>query len=180
MEEDKSIRQTHSEFQRIERQERREQEGEQVERGDWRERRVRSERPTRAKKEFTILYADDEEANLRGFRAAFRRLFNVRIAIGPKEAFEIVQNEKIDLVVSDHRMPEMSGVDLLRDIYTYDPSIRRMILSGFIKRDELDEAVGDFGIHDFVTKPWDFDNLNAIFNTLLRDNPEIKDFSNLG
>lgn len=134
----------------------------------------------RPKKEFTILYADDEEANLRGFRSAFRRLYNVHVAIGPKEAFEIVQNEKIDLVVSDHRMPEMSGVDLLRDVHNYNPSIKRMILSGFIKREELNDAVGDFGIHEFVTKPWDFDNLNDIFQRLLTKDPDVKDFSNIG
>lgn len=145
-----------------------------------RERRQRRERPARAKKEFTILYADDEEANLRGFRSAFRRLYNVHVAIGPKEAFEIVQNEKIDLIVSDHRMPEMSGVELLRDVHKYNPDIKRMILSGFIKREELNDAVGDFGIHDFVTKPWDFENLNAIFQTLLTSDPGVKDFSNLG
>ncbi len=140
------------------------------------------ERPTkdRPKKEFTILYADDEEANLRGFRSAFRRLYNVHVAIGPREAFEIVQNEEIDLVVSDHRMPEMSGVALLRDVHNYNPNIKRMILSGFIKREELNDAVGDFGIHEFVTKPWDFENLNGIFQRLLKEDPNVKDFSNIG
>lgn len=145
-----------------------------------RERRPRRERPVRAKKEFTILYADDEEANLRGFRSAFRRLYNIHVAIGPMEAFEIVKNEKIDIIVSDHRMPEMSGVELLRDVHNFNPEIKRMILSGFIKREELNDAVGDFGIHDFVTKPWDFEHLNGIFQTLLTTNPGVKDFSNLG
>lgn len=145
-----------------------------------RPRRERGERPVRAKKEYTILYADDEEANLRGFRSAFRRLYNVHVAIGPMEAFEIVKSEKIDIIVSDHRMPEMSGVELLRDVHKFNPDIKRMILSGFIKREELNDAVGDFGIHDFVTKPWDFDALNNIFQTLLTTNPDVKDFSSLG
>lgn len=145
-----------------------------------RQRRERRERPARAKKEFSILYADDEEANLRGFRSAFRRIYNIHVAIGPLEALEIVKSEKIDIIVSDHRMPEMSGVELLRDVHGYNPDIKRMILSGFIKREELSEAVGDFGIHDFVSKPWDFDALNHIFQTLLTTNPGVKDFSNLG
>lgn len=145
-----------------------------------RERRERRARPERAKKEFTILYVDDEAPNLRGFKSTFRRIYNVHTAIGPVEALEIIKSEKLDLIVSDHRMPHMSGVELLKDVYEYDPTIRRMILSGFIKRDELDEAVGDFGIHDFVTKPWDFENLNGIFQKLLTTEPVIKDFSNLG
>ena len=145
-----------------------------------RERRPRRERPQRAKKEHTILYVDDEAPNLRGFKSTFRRIYNVFVAIGPREAFEIVQKEKIDIIVSDHRMPHMSGVELLRDVYNYNPEIKRMILSGFIKRNELDDAVGDFGIHDFVTKPWDFENLNGIFQRLLTTDPDVKDFSNLG
>ncbi len=136
------------------------------------------ERPTRKKqKEFTILYVDDEAPNLRGFKSAFRRLYNVRTAENPLVALEIVKSEKIDLVVTDHRMPDMVGTELLRDVYDHNPDIRRMILSGFIKRHELDEAVGSFGIHEFVTKPWDFDDMLEIFERLLRTNPEVKRFS---
>jgi len=145
-----------------------------------RERRPRPERPARVKKEFTILYVDDEAPNLRGFKSTFRRIYNIHTAIGPVEALEIIKSEKLDLIVSDHRMPHMSGVELLRDVYEFNPNIKRMILSGFIKRDELDAAVGGFGIHDFVTKPWDFENLNGIFQKLLTTNPGIKDFSTLG
>ncbi len=138
------------------------------------------ERPARPKKEFTILYVDDEAPNLRGFKSTFRRLYNIYTAIGPLEAIEIIKTEKIDLIVSDHRMPHMAGVQLLREVYKFNPEIKRMILSGFIKREELNDAVGDFGIHDFVTKPWDFENLNGIFQNILVHGAGIKDFSNLG
>ncbi|MEM9896636.1 MAG: response regulator [Bacteroidota bacterium] len=135
---------------------------------------------SRVQKEYTILYVDDEQPNLRGFRSTFRRIYNVLTAIGPLEAFEIVKKEKIDLIVSDHRMPHMSGVQLLRDVYNFNPNIKRMILSGFIKRADLNETVGDFGIHDFVTKPWDFENLNGIFQHLLKNDVDVKDFDKLG
>ena len=143
-------------------------------------REARRERRTKAPKEFTILYVDDEAPNLRGFKSTFRRIYNVFTAIGPEEAFEIIQNEKIDLIVSDHRMPHMAGVALLRKVYNFNPDIKRMILSGFIKREELNDAVGDFGIHDFVTKPWDFEDLNGIFQNILVHGAGIKDFTNLG
>lgn len=133
--------------------------------------------PRKKAKEFTILYVDDEAPNLRGFRSAFRRLYNVITADGPEKALEIVKSEKIDLVVTDHRMPEMVGTELLKNVYDYNPEIKRMILSGFIKRHELNEAVGSFGIHDFVTKPWDFDEMLEIFERILRTNPEVKVFS---
>ncbi|MDH5608199.1 MAG: response regulator [Cyclobacteriaceae bacterium] len=128
------------------------------------------------KKEFSILYVDDEAPNLRGFKTSFRRIFNVHIALSGVEAMEIIRNEKIDIIVSDHRMPEMNGTDLLKEVYEYNPNIRRMILSGFIKRHELKEAVDSFGIHDFVTKPWDMDNLLAIFNRLLEPDPKLMTF----
>ncbi len=128
------------------------------------DRRIRK----RPSKEFSILYVDDESPNLRGFRTTFRRFFNVYTALGPMEAMEIVRNNPIHLVVSDHRMPEMNGTDLLQEIYLFNPAIRRMILSGFIKRDELKDAVESFGIHGFVSKPWDFEDLMGIFNRLLK------------
>lgn len=134
----------------------------------------------KSKKEFTILYVDDEMPNLRGFKSTFRRLYNVLTALGPEEAFEMILNEKIDLIVSDHRMPHMSGVQLLKKVSAYNPKIKRMILSGFIKRDDLLTTIGDFGIHEFVTKPWEFENLNATFQRILTTDAEVKDFSKLG
>ena len=133
-------------------------------------------RPRRPKKEFTLLYVDDEAPNLRGFKSAFRRFYKILTAIGPDEALEVLKENKVDLVVTDHRMPHMAGTELLRKVHAMDPGIKRMILSGFIKRHELDEGVGSFGIHEFVTKPWDFDNLKGIFEHILRNNPDVKSF----
>jgi len=129
------------------------------------------------KKEFSILYVDDESPNLRGFKTSFRRFFNVYTALSGQEAMEIIRTEHIDIVVSDHRMPEMNGTDLLYEIYLHNPEIRRMILSGFIKRDELFHAVEKFGIHDFVSKPWDFDDLLDTFKRLLEPNPKMMIFN---
>ncbi len=138
----------------------------------------RLERKARRQKEHSILYVDDESPNLRGFRTTFRRFYNVYTALNPMEAMEIVKSEKINIVVSDHRMPHLLGTDLLREVHEYNPEIRRMILSGFIKRDELKEAVESFGIHGFVTKPWDFDDLMGIFSGLLTDtDPDLLRFA---
>ena len=131
----------------------------------------------RPKKEFSILYVDDESPNLRGFRSTFKRFFNVYTAENPIEAMKIIQETPINIIVSDHRMPEMNGTDLLKEVYKFNPEIRRMILSGFIKRDELKGAVESFGIHEFVTKPWDFDDLMDIFKKLLAPDPPLMEFS---
>ncbi len=132
----------------------------------------------RSEKKHSILYVDDESPNLRGFRSTFKRFYNIYTAENPIEAMEIVRNTPLNIVVSDHRMPEMNGTDLLKEVYEYNPTIRRMILSGFIKRDELKDAVESFGIHEFVTKPWDFDDLMEIFKNLIEtEDPQLMQFS---
>ncbi|WP_425392550.1 response regulator [Ekhidna sp.] len=150
------------------------------ERAERRAARRAARKAARTEKEYTILYVDDEMPNLRGFKSTFRRLYNVHTALGPHEALEVIKKEKIDLIVTDHRMPHMSGVELLKDVFAFKPEIKRMILSGFIKRADLYETIGDFGIHDFVTKPWDFEDLNNIFQRILTTDADVKDFSKLG
>jgi response regulator RpfG family c-di-GMP phosphodiesterase len=124
-------------------------------------------------KEFTVLYVDDETPNLRGFKSAFRRLYNVHIADHPNKGIDIVQQEKIDIVVSDHRMPDLIGTDFLREVHRFNPNIRRIILSGFVKKEELKEANEEFGIHAYISKPWDFENVQEIFTKLMSvENPD--------
>ncbi|MEP4830640.1 MAG: response regulator [Cyclobacteriaceae bacterium] len=135
------------------------------------------ERRRRPKKEFSILYVDDEAPNLRGFKTSFRRLYNVHTALNGIEALEILKKNEINIVVSDHRMPDMSGTELLAEVYQLNPDIRRMILSGFIKIDELKEAAKSFGVHNFVSKPWDFEKLKSIFENLVKPNPELMNFN---
>ncbi len=135
------------------------------------------DRPRRPKKEFSILYVDDEVVNLRGFKSTFRRFFNVYVAENPLDAMDIVRENNLHIVVSDHRMPEMVGTDLLKEVYNYDPEIRRMILSGFITRSELKIAVDSFGIHEFINKPWDFEQLMDIFKRMLEPDPPLLKFN---
>ncbi len=135
-----------------------------------------TERVRKREKEFSILYVDDEAPNLRGFKTSFRRFFTVYTALNGYEALEIIKNNPVNIVVSDHRMPEMNGTELLSRVHDYNPEIRRMILSGFIKIDELKEAVNKFGIHHFVSKPWDFEDLKNIFENLVKPNPTLLKF----
>ncbi len=134
------------------------------------------EREPKRKKEFSILYVDDEAPNLRGFKSTFRKFYNIFTAMNGNEALEILKNNEINIVVSDHRMPEMNGTELLLQVHNFNPEIRRMILSGFIKIDELKDAVNHYGIHHFVTKPWNFDDLQNVFERLLAPNPELLSF----
>lgn len=63
-----------------------------------------------------ILYVDDEEHNLTALKAAFRRHYIVHIAHSAREGIEILKNQPIDLVITDQRMPEMTGVQFLEAV----------------------------------------------------------------
>ena len=76
-------------------------------------------------------------------------------------------------MVSDHRMPDLIGTDFLREVHRFNPNIRRIILSGFVKKEELKEANEEFGIHAYISKPWDFENVQEIFTKLMSvENPD--------
>lgn len=136
-----------------------------------------TERPEKAKKAFTILYVDDEKPNLRGFKSTFRRHYNILTALNADEALEILKEHEVHLVITDHRMPGLTGTELLKIVHEMNPEIIRMILSGFIKFDELKEATSSFGIHDFIGKPWNFDELKGVFESLLlTKNAPVKSF----
>ena len=91
---------------------------------------------------YTILYVDDEEINLRIFLNTFRRDFKIFTADSAMKGLEILRNNKIDVVITDQRMPQMSGVELLKEIHLTFPSIppNRFIVSGYAKDEEIELA----------------------------------------
>lgn len=126
-------------------------------------------RPLNANKEYTILYVDDEEANLRVFSHSFKREYNVYTALDGPAALKIVETQKIDLVITDQQMPIMSGVDLLARIAEIDPSIARMIITGFSDIGAIIRAVNEFGLDKYLKKPWNKQLLKKEFDHVLKN-----------
>jgi CheY-like chemotaxis protein len=119
--------------------------------------------------EYTILYVDDEEINLRLFRKSFRRDFNILLAGSAKEALEIIKTEKIDIIITDQRMPEMTGVELLKIVNQLLPDIppHRLILSGYSENLDIDDAYNHYHLFSFVQKPWQYDELKQLLLNIL-------------
>jgi len=112
----------------------------------------------------TVLYIDDEEINLRVFKSTFRRDFFVLIACSAKEGLAILKKEPVDILITDQRMPEMTGVGLLKevaDIYPDVPPVR-MIISGYTADQDIEEAYKNYKLYSFVSKPWDESYLKGI------------------
>ncbi len=123
------------------------------------------------KKEFNILYVDDEEQNLFSFKATFRREYNVYTAISGIEGMEIMHNHDIHLIITDQRMPEMTGIQFLEKILPVYPDPIRMILTGFSDVEAIIEAINTGRVFRYITKPWDerelrmtIENARQIFN----------------
>jgi serine phosphatase RsbU (regulator of sigma subunit) len=110
---------------------------------------------------FNILYLDDEASNLRVFRATFKKFYNVFTAENTQEAFEVLEQNDIHLVVSDQRMPEMTGVQFLEIVAKKYPDIIRIILTAYADTQDIIYAVNRVGIFRFLTKPWDEEDVRA-------------------
>jgi two-component system NtrC family sensor kinase len=103
-----------------------------------------------------VLIVDDEEAIL----AAARRLLRSKnidclTAKSPSEALKILKKEDCWVVVSDYRMPEMTGTDLLEEIKRVHPNVSRLMLTGFLELPIIQEAINKASVFRFITKPWD-------------------------
>lgn len=117
--------------------------------------------------QFTILVVDDEPANLRMVERLLRKDYQVLTATGGQEALEILAREAVDLIITDQRMPGMSGTELLRESMQTSPDATRIILTGFTDIESLIEAINTSRVYKFVSKPWDPINLKSIVDYAL-------------
>jgi serine phosphatase RsbU (regulator of sigma subunit) len=102
-----------------------------------------------------ILYIDDEESNLRIFRINFKRYYNVFTTTEVKEARKILEKNNIHLIITDQKMPEMTGTEFLKSILPHYPDVIRIVLTGFSDIQDLIQAVNECAIHQYMTKPYD-------------------------
>ncbi len=119
-------------------------------------------------KKYNILYVDDEEINLRVFKSTFKKHYNVYTCLSGPEALDLLQTEKIDLIITDQRMPKMNGTELLGKIVPKHPNILRMIMTGFSDLEVIITAVNNFGIHQYITKPWEYQELKETIDNFLK------------
>ncbi|MDH4090805.1 MAG: response regulator [Cyclobacteriaceae bacterium] len=121
---------------------------------------------------YNILYVDDEEHNLNSFRAALRRNYNVYTALSGEQGMEVLSKTDIHVIITDQRMPNMTGVQFLQHIPGEQDNIR-MILTGFSDMESIIDAINTGKVYRYITKPWDREELkitidNAIETIMLR------------
>lgn len=103
-----------------------------------------------------LLLVDDEDAVRNALTRLLRREpYEILTAPGPQEALEIVRKTPIGVVMSDHMMPGMLGIDLLREIRRIDPAPLRIMLTAHADLDLAIKAINEGEIYRFFSKPWD-------------------------
>jgi putative nucleotidyltransferase with HDIG domain len=110
----------------------------------------------------TVLFVDDEVNILKALQRLLRsEHMNVLCASRAQEALELLDKQPCQVVVTDQRMPEMSGVDLLSQVRQRFPDIVRMMLTGYTEMDVAVDAINRGEIYRLITKPWNDDELRA-------------------
>ena len=129
-----------------------------------------------------ILIVDDEEAILETMTFTFMDLYEVLTTSDPTQALQIMEeNQPIAVVITDQRMPGMTGVELLSETYQRFPETIRIILTGFADAEATVKAINDGHIYGYVNKPWEPDELKAIvkrateLHLLTRENRSLVD-----
>jgi class 3 adenylate cyclase len=113
-----------------------------------------------------ILYIDDEEDNLLVFKAAFRRHYKVHTAQSGEEGLAILKEKDVSLVITDQRMPRMTGVQFLQHL-PEDKDLIRMILTGYSDMESIIEAINTGKVYRYIVKPWDKEELKMTMDNAI-------------
>lgn len=112
--------------------------------------------------ERTLLLVDDEENILSSLRRLLRRDgYTILTATGGQQGLEVLATNQVDVIVSDQRMPGMTGVEFLHKAKDMHPDTVRMVLSGYTDLQSVTDAINEGAIYKFLTKPWDDAMLRA-------------------
>ena len=113
-----------------------------------------------ADKKITILYVDDEENNLTSFKATFRLRYNVITALSGDEALKILEARAVELIITDQRMPNMTGIEFLEKVLEKYPDPIRLLLTGYADMTAVIDSVNKGKIFHYLTKPWNEEELD--------------------
>lgn len=120
-------------------------------------------------RERTLLLVDDEENILSSLRRLLRRDgYRILTASNAREGLEVLAANRVDVIISDQRMPAMTGVEFLRKAKDMCPDTVRLVLSGYTDLQSVTDAINEGAIYKFLTKPWDDALLRANIDEAFR------------
>ncbi len=109
-----------------------------------------------------VLYVDDEKHNLTSFKATYRREFKVYTAESAQEGMQILDDEEVDIILTDQRMPQMTGVEFLEQIKEKHPGPIRILITGYSDIQAIIDAINKGQVYRYISKPWDTQDLQLV------------------
>ena len=113
---------------------------------------------------FPVLVVDDEPDNLDAFRFNFKRVFTVHTAGSGDEALALLKQHDIAVIVTDQRMPKMTGLEFLKAARGVRPDAVGIILTAFTDVDVLIESINLGQVYRYITKPWDAKEVKGVLS----------------
>ncbi|MCI5142714.1 MAG: response regulator [Candidatus Electrothrix sp. ATG1] len=127
-----------------------------------------------------LLYVDDEKVNLTNFTIAFKSKYHVYTANSGQEALDVFKdNSDIAIVITDQRMPGMTGVELLQHIKKHNKDVIRIILTAYTEVADIIDSINKGHIYQYIVKPWVENDLLQVLNKasekflLVRENKRL-------
>ncbi|HWS16170.1 MAG TPA: ATPase, T2SS/T4P/T4SS family [Candidatus Methylomirabilis sp.] len=137
-----------------------------------------------ATERFTLLFVDDEESVLHALRRIFlEENYEILTALTAEDALRILEGGTVHLVVTDHRMPGMTGAQFLREVKKQWPETIRIMLTGYADVQSILGAVNEGAVYKFITKPWNDEDLRLSVSlalqqyVLLQENRRLREIS---
>ena len=116
-----------------------------------------------------ILYVDDENINLMFFALNFKNDFQVLTAASGSEALKMIEADRdIQLVVTDYKMPDMNGLDLIKAIKLKNSAMICLIITGFLIQDLDIDTESKSLVHGYILKPWKKNEVKELFASILQ------------
>lgn len=109
-----------------------------------------------------VLYVDDESHNLYVFKANFRLDYNVFVASSASEGLKILHEQDMHVIITDQRMPDVTGVEFLSSVIPLFPDPVRILLTGYSDIGAVIDAVNKGQIFQYLSKPWDDANMRQV------------------
>lgn len=134
--------------------------------------------------EHRVLCIDDETHNLEALERLLRKKYLVTCVNSGPLGLEEVKKHKFSIIISDQKMPEMTGVEFFMEAKKQQPDAIRILLTGYTDLESVINAINQGQIYRYITKPWDPEELLGIVNqalevfemkgTILRQNQELQ------
>ncbi|GLU27937.1 MULTISPECIES: response regulator [Brucella/Ochrobactrum group] len=109
-----------------------------------------------------ILFVDDEERIVKLLKIMFRNDYEVYTALGANDALAILETKTVDVIISDQRMPDMTGIQLLSQVRERWPNTVRLLLTGYSDLVAIVGAVNEGEVYRFINKPWNQSELRSV------------------